>query len=342
MDEHGSLDAVGAGGESGPVTSDRLPGTPGEGEQRPEAPLLEPGAPCPATAYLSRLAPSGRRVQKTALDTIARLLTEGQADACSLPWGQVRYVHTHAVRRHLAEAYAPATANRMLAALRGVLREAWRLGLLGTEDLHRAIDLPVVRGERLLAGRAVTAAELSALFASCDATPGGVRDAALLGVLYGTGVRRSEVIALDVADVDLEAGSVLVRRGKGAKDRLTYLPAGARAAVAAWLELRGGEPGPLFVPVRRGGHLRLGHRLSGQAVREILRRRAKVAGVAEFGAHDLRRSVIGDLLDAGADIATVARICGHASPTTTARYDRRPEAVKARAAGLLHVPYDGS
>lgn len=281
-------------------------------------------------------------MQETALETIAALVSAGQADAASLPWGRLRYAHTQAVRRHLADTYAPATANRMLSALRGVLREAWRLGQLSTDDLHRAIDLPAVRGERLPVGRAVTGPELAALFASCEATPGGVRDAALIAVLYGTGVRRSEVVALDVADVDLEAASLRVRHGKGAKGRLTYLPAGALTAVTAWLEVRGPEPGPLFVPVRRGGQLQVGHRMSGQAVRDILRRRARVADVAEFGPHDLRRSVIGDLLDAGADIAIVARLCGHASTTTTARYDRRPEAAKARAAGLLHVPYDAA
>lgn len=314
----------------------------GQAEQPSGPPLPDPEDPCPATAYLARLAPSGRRVQQTALDTIAALVSAGQHDAASLPWGQLRYAHTQAVRRRLADSYAPATANRMLAALRGVLREAWRLGQLGTDDLHRAIDLPPVRGERLPAGRAVTAPELAALFASCGDTPSGVRDAALIAVLYGTGVRRSEVVALDVADVNLDAASLRVRHGKGTKGRLTYLPAGALAAVAAWLELRGPDPGPLFVPVRRGGHLQAGQRISGQAVRDILRRRAKAADVAEFGPHDLRRSVIGDLLDAGADIAIVARLCGHASTTTTARYDRRPETAKARAAGLLHVPYDAA
>lgn len=301
---------------------------------------LVAGDQCPARVYLARLAPSGRRVQATALAHIATLVSSGRSDAWSLPWGELRYAHTHAIRTHLAGAYAPATANRMLAALRGVLREAWRLGAMSSDDFHRATDLPAVRGERLPAGRAVTAGELAALFASCDATPAGVRDAALIAVLYGTGVRRSEAVDLDVADVDLDTASVTVRNGKGAKARQTYLPAGAIAAVASWLDLRGTDPGPLFVPVRRGGHLQSGRRMTGQAVRDILLRRAKAANVAPFGPHSLRRSMVGDLLDTGAtDIATVARLCGHASVTTTARYDRRPEAAKARAAALLHVPY---
>ena len=73
----------------------------------------------------------------------------------------------------------------------------------------------------------------------------------------------------------------------------------------------------------------------------MLRKRAAQAGVDEMTPHDLRRTMVGDMLDAGADLATVQKVCGHASPTTTARYDRRPEEAKRKAAGLLHVPYFG-
>ena len=319
-----------AGAPAGPPARVGSPG---------DEPGLVAGDTNPAAVYLARLAPTGRRVQATALSQIAALVTDGAADAWSMPWHRLTYAHTHAVRAHVATRYAPATANRMLAALRGVLREAWRLGLMDGEQYQRATDLAAVRGQRLPAGRAVTAGELSALFASCPPTPGGVRDAALIAVLYGTGVRRSEAAALDVADVDLATAAVTIKNGKGAKSRLTYLPAGALAALTAWLDVRGSGGGPLFVPVRRGGHLQPGHRLSGQAIRAILHRRAAVARVAPFGPHDLRRSTVGDLLDAGADIATVARLAGHASVAVTMTYDRRPEATKARAASLLHVPY---
>ena len=304
-----------------------------------DEPGLVAGDTSPAAVYLARLAPTGRRVQATALSQIAALVTDGAADAWSMPWHRLTYAHTHAVRAHVAGRYAPATANRMLAALRGVLREAWRLGLMDGEQYQRATDLAAVRGQRLPAGRAVTTGELTALFASCPPTPGGVRDAALIALLYGTGVRRSEAAALDVADVDLATAAVTIRRGKGAKARTTYAPAGALAVLTTWLEVRGDSEGPLFWPVRRGGHLQPGHRLSGQAIRAILHRRAAAARVAPFGPHDLRRSTVGDLLDAGADLAVVSRLCGHASVATTAAYDRRPEAAKARAANLLHIPY---
>ena len=75
-----------------------------------------------------------------------------------------------------------------------------------------------------------------------------------------------------------------------------------------------------------------------QAVYHLLKSRAERAGVSSFSLHNIRRTFVGNLLEAGVDIATVAKMAGHASVDTTARYDRRPEQAKQRAAELLQIP----
>ena len=292
----------------------------------------------PALAYLGRLAPGFRRTMKAALDAMAARLAGGDCPGEGFPWGQLRYEHTAKLRADLAgSGLAPATVNKLLAALRGVLREAWRLGLVDAETYHRAVDLPTVRGTALPAGRGLTPGEVRALFRACPPTVGGARDAALLAVLYGAGLRRSEAVALDLGDLDPESGALMVRQGKGRKARIVYASNGAQAALDAWIKARGSEDGALFCPVR-AERVTLA-RITDQAVLYILRRISARAGVARFSPHDLRRTFIGDLLDAGADLVTVQALAGHSSVQTTARYDRRGERVKREAAAMLHVPY---
>ena len=103
--------------------------------------------------------------------------------------------------------------------------------------------------------------------------------------------------------------------------------------------LRGDAPGPLFLPLTKSGKA-VSRPLRPQAVAELLLRHGAQAGLsAPCSPHDLRRTGIGDLLDAGADLATVQHLAGHADPATTAHYDRRGERAKRRATDLLHVPY---
>jgi site-specific recombinase XerD len=294
----------------------------------------------PAAVYLASLAPGSRRAMRQALDAVAVMLTGGRHDAETLDWPALRYQHTAALRAGLAERYAPATANKMLAALRGVLRQAWRLGYIAAEDYRRAADLRPVQGQTLPRGRALTSGELRTLFAAAaeelHATT-RARDVALLAVLYGAGLRRAEVVALDVADYDAQAGVLSVRRAKGRRQRAVFVPSGTREALHAWLALRGAEPGPLLCPVDKAGRVTL-RSLTPQSIFDRLRRLGARAGLARFSPHDLRRTFISDLLDNGADLAVVQAMAGHANPATTARYDRRGDYAKRRATELLVVP----
>jgi len=295
----------------------------------------------PAAVYLASLRESGRRSQLQALGVVAGLLTQGaQTDPLAIGWAGLRFSHVAAIRSKLIELYAPATVNRTLCAIRGTLKAAWRLGQLSSDDYRKAVDVESVTGSTLPAGRELLAGELAALMGNCgsDLTPAGARDAAIIGLLYSCGLRRDELTALDLADFDPATGRLVIM-GKRSKERTAYLNNGALDALTDWLAIRGQEPGALFLAVGKSGKIRPTGRLANQAIYNLLAKRAELAGVADFSPHDLRRTFVSDLLDAGADISTVSKMAGHASVTTTARYDRRPEESKRKAAELLHVPY---
>lgn len=294
----------------------------------------------PAAVYLASLANGSKRTMRQALDTIAGLLVNN-ADAAAVDWSRVRYQHTQAIRARLAEDYSPATVNKMLCALRGTLKAAWQLGLMSAEDYHKAASVESVNGETVLAGRDLSPGEIAALMAACenDTSPAGARDAAIIALMYVWGLRRAEVITLDLADYDTQAERLLIR-GKRNKQRYSYPQNGEGRALADWLKVRGSAEGALFMPITKGGNIQP-RRMADQVIYNMLEKRAGEAGVAKFSPHDLRRTCVGDYLDAGVDLATVSKIVGHESVNTTARYDRRPEEAKKRAAAKLHVPYSG-
>jgi site-specific recombinase XerC len=284
-----------------------------------------------ATVYLSTLRPSGRRGMVSRLRKVCKVANLG--DPATVPWDTLRFEHVAAIRTKLQEAGdAPASVNLALSALRGVARAAFNLRLISAEELERIKAVKNIRNERLPRGRALGKGELAALAEACDP-----RDLALLACLYIGGLRRAEVAGLDLADYNQETGELKVR-GKGGKERIVYLRNSGAEAMRRWLALRGLQPAPLFLHVNKAGRVVGKGRITAQAVYSSLKRRARDAGLQSLSPHDLRRSFVGDLLDAGADISTVQRLAGHANISTTARYDRRGEDVKKAAAGLLHLP----
>jgi site-specific recombinase XerD len=294
----------------------------------------------PSRVYAASLAGDGHRTMTSCLESIAAWLSDGRADIDTFPWAQLRYSHTSAVRAALLRAvhsgrYAPATANKHLAALRGTLKAAWRMGQMTTDDYMRAKDLKPVPGSRLPAGRDVPLEELTAILGrfADDHSPGAVRDRAVISLAYFSGARRAELASLTLADLTTEPLTLRVL-GKGNKERPVPLPDEAGAYLEPWLSLRGSSSGSLFCPVNRGT-VHPEKSLTGEAIRQILQRRARAAGVAAVSPHDLRRTYAGDLLDSGADLPTVQRLLGHSSPTTTSKYDRRDERASRQAVGRL-------
>jgi site-specific recombinase XerD len=307
-----------------------------------------------AAIYLASLpAETGRRTQAQALRAIARALG---ADLDRLNWGALRYQHTAAIRARIAQAYSPATANKMLSALRQTLKQAWLLGQMTAEEYSRAIQLEPVTGETLPTGRELSMSEILALMTTCQKDTNqnaGTRDAAIIGLMYAAGLRRDEVVKLSVENYDPETGKLLLT-GKRNKQRTVYITNGAADALNDWLTVRGTRPGSIFVEVNKGGKVLIeresmivkpfrkirgveipnkkagmtiyrGGALTSQAIYNMLSKRAQEADIQNFSPQDVRRTFISHLLDAGADIATVSKMAGHASIQTTARYDHRPE-----------------
>ncbi|HIF93988.1 MAG: tyrosine-type recombinase/integrase [Myxococcales bacterium] len=245
----------------------------------------------PAAAYLSQLGEGSRRTMREALARLAGWASQGRCDAHDLPWHNLRNEHTAALRTRLISSLAPATANKYLAALRGVLKQSWRQGQMSAEAYQRAIDLPPARGASPRKLPRLGLLELRQLAQACrgDKGPAGARDEALLALLYGASLRRSEAVTLELLDYDLAAGRLRVGTHSGRKERVFIANDDARSALERWIAIRGGEPGPLFNPVNKGGRIER-RKLSEQAIYIACQKRASEAGLPPTSPEDLRRA----------------------------------------------------
>jgi integrase/recombinase XerD len=221
---------------------------------------------------------------------------------------------------------------RRLSALRGLYRHLVAEGALGRDPTEH-IERPRLR--RPLP-RTLSRDGAQALVERPDITrDGGLRDRAMLEVLYATGMRASECLGLRIEDVNLTAGYVICM-GKGRKQRLVPLGAEAAAWVRAYLKrgrprrARRGDGDRLFVNVR-------GRALSRQALWSIVRRAGAGAGLPNHvSPHVLRHSFASHLLEGGADLRAVQAMLGHADIATTQIYTHLPSAALKRMYREFH------
>ena len=222
------------------------------------------------------------------------------------------------VRGYLAGGeWRPSTRARKAAAIRSFFKRRVVAGLTESDPTR---SLPSPRLESTLP-RTLTVEEVEKLLAKPKATPGGLRDRALLETLYGAGLRASEALALRLQDVDLEVGFVRTV-GKGDKERVVPLGRMAMEAIRAYNE-RGrpflGGPGTLKSPELFLNQR--GRRLSRQGLHAIIKGYAREAGLPDdVSAHTLRHSFATHLLEGGADLRAVQEMLGHADLSTTQIY----------------------
>ena len=217
-----------------------------------------------------------------------------------------------------AAGYAASSVARKLASTRSFYAFGQREGWVPTNP---AKPLRSPKRSRKLP-KFLTGDEITRLLATPQpGRPGGLRDRAILELMYSSGVRVQELANLDDGDLDLRGAAIRVR-GKGRRERLGIVGSHAGAAVRAWLATR---PRPVVAPPRGGPRPlftnRFGGRLSVRGVARLLEKHLAVAGLSRRASpHTLRHSFATHLLDAGADIRSVQELLGHKSLVTTQIY----------------------
>lgn len=289
-------------------------------------------------AYESFLA--GRASEKSVetmrdgLGRIARLLG---APAHTIPWHRMRFAETEAVRGALLRSsYSLDTIRVTMAALKGVLRQAKKLGLMTTGDFASATDWSRIDGESLPAGRDLTDEEIAKLGEYCRARGPDTCDwpksaygaflAATFALLIGAGPRATELSRATVDAYDPEKRTLRLLR-KGRKEK--FIPIGPDVArvLETWLAVRAeiAPPTPaLLVRVQPDGTVRpRSAELNVRALEYLCSIVGEELGMPTFSPHDCRRTFATRGLDQGIDLSTMQRLMGHASPRTTVRYDKR-------------------
>lgn len=281
----------------------------------------------PITQYLNHLRPSGRFTQRQCINIAAKLLgvpvkydENGQEITYqSFKWSDVRHQDVVTLRDKWAESHKPASVNAVLSAVRGVVKTAYKMGLISDAVYLEVDHFKGMKIDTPKAGKRLSMYELESVFHVCeiDLTPAGIRDNALIELTYMTGMRRAEIVAIDLKDYN-EITRELLIHGKGGKDRINVIPIDVARCLAQWLKLRGHDSGPFFYPINRGGHILI-QRMTTQTIWNIMEKRGTQAGIDHFSPHDLRRTRISDLYDWKEPIA---KDMGHASTLATDSYYR--------------------
>ncbi len=216
---------------------------------------------------------------------------------------------------------APSTINVRLSAVRKLVTEARKNGMLSAEDAANLTDIPNVSEKGTRLGNWLTKEQARELLAVPDrSTVAGKRDYAILALLVGCALRRRELASLTVEDIQMRENRWVIAdlRGKGGRIRTVAVPVWVKHGINAWQTAAGIEDGLLLRSLRKGG--KVGASLSDWAIWAVVTESARQIGVERFGAHDLRRTCAKLCRKSGGDLEQIKFLLGHSSIQTTERY----------------------
>ena len=249
-----------------------------------------------------------------------------------LPWHTVTASIFHeTVTKWNDSELSKSTIRLYMHAIRGLMRALYIRGLYSGDEYHllREVRLPKGRN-RVGRGRAIERQYRDDLLAACmgDDRPQGVRDAAIIALLFGSGMRRAEAASILCENMSLDNAEVNVKV-KGGDTVTKYLAAWSIPYIRAWLEIRNakrGVRGPLFTPIIKGGRIST-NAITGRGIYYLLQERSIHAGLPFIvKPHDARRTIGTQMLSDYGDIIA-QRVLGHANLSTTAIYDKRSDEV---------------
>jgi len=255
------------------------------------------------------------------LQFLSYLTLRGDLPSASIDWKDINPL---LIRSFLCELISKgnmkSSVARKLASLRTFFKYLLRQGKIVFNPAQRVASPKLPRKLSSF----LSADEATALLESADTpTPQGLRDRSILEVFYGGGIRLSELVGLDLCDLDMEAGLIRVL-GKGGKERVVPIGSYAVSALRDYLARRD----EFFPPAKKGERgetavflNRWGSRLSGRSVSQIVLKYLRKSGVSHhITPHSLRHSFATHLLDGGADLRAIQELLGHARLSTTQRY----------------------
>jgi len=220
------------------------------------------------------------------------------------------------------ESLSPSTINVRLSAVRKMIGEARKNGMLGTEEAATLTEVPNISQKGTRLGNWLTREQAKELLAVPDrSTLKGKRDYVILALLVGCALRRNELAELDVATIQQREGRWVLAdlEGKGRRIRTVAVPIWVKHGINAWMIAAGIEDGRLLRSVSKSGKINR-DTLSDWAVWSVVEQSSKQIGIERFGAHDLRRTCAKLCRKNGGDLEQIKFLLGHSSIQTTERY----------------------